>query len=216
MQVSKMIFRSVLAVTLLTLVGCSGTYYSAMESMGIHKRDIMVDRVEAAQKSQVDAQEQFASALDQFDSVIKLEETDLKIAYEELNSEYEQIVSAADDVSTRINKVESVADALFDEWTAELEMYKSASLRSSSKKQLNATKTRYAKMMSSMRKAEGSMEPVLATFQDNVLFLKHNLNAQAIGSLKGEFGTLKSDIDTLIKQMNTAITSSNSFIKELK
>ena len=201
---------------LLMLSSCSNAYYSAMEQVGIHKRDIMVDRVEDAQESQEDAQQQFASALEQFDSVIKLEDTDLKRAYEDLDSEYQGIVSAAEDVSMRIDKVESVADALFDEWTEELELYKNPSLKAKSKSQLVTTQRRYREMMSSMHRAEASMEPVLRTFQDNVLFLKHNLNAQAIGSLKGEFTSLKTDINALIKQMNVAIASSNTFVEGLK
>lgn len=205
----------VVVASLFMLTACASTYYDAMEKVGIHKRDIMVDRVEAAQESQKDAQEQFASALEQFDSVIKLEDTDLKRAYDALNYEYNAIEDAAQEVSMRINKVESVAEALFDEWNEELELYKSNDLRRASQKKMDATKRRYVDMMKSMRRAEASMEPVLLSFHDNVLFLKHNLNAQAIGSLKGEFGSLKNDIDKLIAQMNQAIASSDTFIKDL-
>ena len=48
---------------------------------------------------------------------------------------------------------------------------------------LNDTRKRYKQLMSSMRRAENSMEPVLVAFQDQVLVLKHNLNARAIGAL---------------------------------
>ena len=54
-----------LAIVLL-LGGCSSAYYGAMEKVGVHKRDIMVDRVEDARDSQAAAQEQFKSALEQF------------------------------------------------------------------------------------------------------------------------------------------------------
>ena len=46
--------------------------------------------------------------------------------------------------------------------------------------------------------------------------LKHNLNAQDIGSLRTEFSTLKGEIDGLIKSMNEAIQTSNQFIAEIK
>lgn len=71
-------------------------------------------------------------------------------------------------------------------------------------------------MLSTMRRSEESMQPVLRTFRDNVLFLKHNLNAQAIGSLKGEFATLEDDIAVLIREMNKSISESNKFIEELR
>ncbi len=196
--------------------GCSTAYYGAMEKVGIHKRDILVDRVEGARDAQSEAQEQFKSALEQFGAVIKIENTDLKTAYDKLNAEYEDSEKAAKNVSERINKVESVAEALFEEWEDELKLYKSADLRRSSQRKLQNTKTRYREMLASMRRAEESMTPVLRTFRDNVLFLKHNLNAQAIGSLRAEFSTLKGEIDGLIKNMNEAIKNSNRFIADIK
>lgn len=198
------------------LTACSTAYYGAMEKVGIHKRDIMVDRVEEARDSQADAQEQFKDALEQFGSVVQLKNTDLKKAYDKLNGEYEDSVEAAEEVSDRISSVEKVADDLFKEWKAEIGQYQNAEYRRTSQSQLNATKARYRDMLATMKKAEASMQPVLNTFRDNVLFLKHNLNAQAIGSLRSEFSSLSSDINRLIDSMNRSIASSNNFIANMK
>jgi Protein of unknown function (DUF2959) len=196
--------------------GCSKAYYGAMEKVGIHKRDILVDRVEGARDAQSEAQEQFKSALEQFGTVVHIKSSNLKKAYEKLNAEYEDSENAAKKVSERIDAVEAVAGALFDEWEDELKLYKSDDMRGSSKRKLQDTKTRYREMLSSMHRAEKSMGPVLLSFRDNVLFLKHNLNAQAIGSLQSEFSTLKGKIDGLIQNMNEAIKTSNKFIADIK
>lgn len=221
-MVKKMAAHQRLTVTALVFLmlfavgGCSTTYYHAMEKVGIHKRDIMVDRVEEARDSQAAAQEQFKSALQRFDAVIRLEETDLKKAYDSLNTEYESSREAAEKVSSRIAKVESIAEDLFSEWEAELAEYQNKELRRSSKEQLKRTEQRYREMVASMHQAEASMTPVLQIFKDNVLFLKHNLNAQAIGSLQSEFANLKGEIDILIRKMNSAIELSNKFIADVK
>jgi len=199
----------------LCICGCSRTYYAAMEQVGVHKRDILVDRVEGARDSQTDAQKQFKSALEQFNSVIQLKNTDLKQAYEKLNREYIKSEKAAAKVSERIDKVEDVSEALFDEWEDEIQLYTNKDLQRASKQQLRKTRSRYTKMLSSMHTAEASMTPVLRTFHDNVLFLKHNLNAQAIGSLQTEFSSLEKDIDNLIQKMNEAIGQSNAFIAQM-
>ena len=201
---------------LLTLAACSTVYYDTMEKVGYHKRDILVDRVEAARDAQKDAQQQFQSALDEFTSVIHLEESDLERAYENLNDEYEACESAAAAVSGRIEKVQSVADALFKEWQDELDLYQNRELKASSAKQLAQTRQRYQEMLKSMQQAERSMQPVLNTLRDNVLYLKHNLNAQAIGSLRGEFANLKADIARLIQRMNRSIEHSNDFIRNMQ
>tara|TARA_E500000331_G_scaffold348611_1_gene390474 strand:- start:1777 stop:2118 length:342 start_codon:yes stop_codon:yes gene_type:complete len=112
--------------------------------------------------------------------------------------------------------VESVADALFDEWTDELEEYSSQNLRRESERQLRDTRRRYSRLISSMRRAEDAIDPVLATLKDNVLFLKHNLNARAIASLKSELGTVNTDVNRLIDAMQKAIDESNSFIEDMR
>lgn len=200
----------------LLLSGCSTVYYGTMEKVGIHKRDILVDRVEDTRDSQEEAQEQFQSALEKFGSVVDIKDSNLKDAYESFNDEYEASRDAAEDVNERVDAVEEVAEDLFDEWEDEIEQYSKASLKRASTAQLKDTKRRYTKMIDSMHKAEKSMNPVLATFLDNVLFLKHNLNAQAIGSLKGEFGSLKNEISVLIKQMNKSISKSDEFIADMR
>ncbi len=211
-------FSQALAVSaaVLILAGCSSMYYSTMEKVGVHKRDILVDRVEAAQEAQSDAQEKFSSALEEFATVVNIGDSDLKQAYERFNAEFEGAEQAADRVSERIDKVASVAEALFREWEKELDLYSNASLRQASKVRLQETRQRYATMLASMHRAEESMAPVLDAFRDHVLFLKHNLNAQAIGALKFEFASLKKDIDALIREMNASIESSQRFIAEIQ
>lgn len=207
---------SLLATAAVILAGCASTYYSAMEKMGVHKRDILIDRVEAARDAQTEAQVQFKSALDRFSAVVNIGDSDLKTAYEKLNDEFERSEAAADNVSARIDKVDEVAEALFEEWEEELALYTSDKLRRASQRKLKDTRRRYDAMLASMRRAEKRMAPVLNTFRDNVLFLKHNLNAQSIGALKGEFSSLKKEIDGLIRTMNASIQSSEQFIAEIR
>ena len=201
---------------LLSLTACQSAYYAAWEKVGVEKRDILVDRVEDAKDSQEEAQQQFSSALEQFSQLINFDGGELQDVYENLKDQYEASKDSADRVSGHIDKVESVAEALFDEWQGELEKYTNESLRRDSQRKLKETQRRYNSLLSAMRKAESKMAPVLSALQDNVLYLKHNLNASAIGALQGEFGNIKKDIDQLIREMNSAIEQSNQFISSMK
>lgn len=208
--------RIIAPLLLVALAACESTYYNAMEGMGVHKRDILVDRIEDTQEAQREGQEQFKDALEQFRSVVNFDGGDLEEIYERLNDEYESSEAAADRIRDRIDSVESVAEALFDEWEDELEEYKNESFRRNSEKQLKDTRRRYEKLMRTMRGAEKTLDPVLDTFKDNVLYLKHNLNARAIASLKGELASVNDDVESLIKAMEVAIAESDSFISNLK
>ena len=44
------LFSAPLFAVTMALSGCQSAYYSAMESVGVHKRDILVDRVEEKKK----------------------------------------------------------------------------------------------------------------------------------------------------------------------
>ncbi|MEX1664223.1 DUF2959 domain-containing protein [Zhongshania arctica] len=200
----------------ISISGCESTYYNAMEKVGVHKRDILVDRVGEAKESQQDAQKQFKDALSEFRSVVSFDGGDLESHYNRLNSEFEDSEAAAKDLTSRIDKVESVAEALFDEWQDELKLYSNDRLRSDSATKLQATKRQYASLIKSMRRAEKSVDPVLNALRDNVLYLKHNLNASAIGALKGELAGIDRNVQQLLSAMETAINESDAFIKQLK
>ncbi|KAB0461054.1 DUF2959 domain-containing protein [Vibrio kanaloae] len=206
----------VIVLSIFTLTGCQSAYYSAMEQVGYHKRDIMVDRVEDAKESQQDAQEEFSSALEALSSLTNFSGGDLEDMYNQINDKYQDSEKAAQNVSDRIAAIEDVSDALFAEWQSELDLYTSDSLRSSSEQKLRDTKSSYQTMLSAMKRAEKKMDPVLNTLRDNTLYLKHNLNASAVGSLQGEFMSLEKDIAYAVKQMNTAIAESDKFLAQLK
>jgi len=206
----------VLLTAVISLTACETVVYDALEKVGYHKRDILIDRIDAAQASQTEGQEQFKSALEQFKSVINFDGGDLEVTYDQLNDEYEASVDAADEIHERIDSVKNVADALFDEWQEELEQYSNASLRRDSERQLKDTRRRYSKVLGAMRRAEKAIDPVLASLKDNTLYLKHNLNARAIASLKNELGTVDNDVNALLTAMQQAINESNAFIDELR
>ena len=210
--------RRIALMLLLTfgLTACQSAYYSTMERFGVPKRDILVSRITEAQEAQQDEQAQFRNALEQFRSVINFDGGELQQIYDRLDTEFQNSEAAAERIRSRMRSVEDVADALFDEWEDELALYTNQSLRQDSEQQLRATRERYTRLMQAMNRAEATLDPVLDSLRDNVLYLKHNLNARAIASIRGELDTINSDVDTLINAMQAAIAESDRFIAEMR
>lgn len=204
-----------LCAAILFLTGCQKTYYKTMEAFGYHKRDLLVERVEDARDAQESAKVQFQSALEKFSEVVDFRGGELEEKYKELKTELERSEANARAVKSHIDDVESVAKALFKEWESELNQYSNDNLRRSSEQKLNLTRQRYTQLISAMKRAEEKIGPVLAAFRDNVLFLKHNLNAQAIASLQNELVSVEADIGSLIKEMESSIEEANSFIEAM-
>lgn len=201
---------------ILMLTACTTMYLEGLEKVGIPKRDVMVYRVEKARDTQQETKEQFKSALEQFTAATNFSGGDLEATYNRLNDAYEASVSKAEEVRTRIADIESVSEALFTEWKQEITQYSSAALRQSSQRKLDTTQTHYHQLIASMKQAEAKIEPILRVFQDQVMFLKHNLNARAIASLKGELGTIQSDVSALITSMEKSINEANAFISTME
>ena len=198
------------------LSACSPMYLEGLEKVGTPKRDVMVYRVEKARDTQQETKEQFKSALEQFTAATHFSGGDLEDTYKQLNDAYEASVSKADEVKNRIADIESVSDALFTEWKQEIAQYSNASMKQNSQKKLDATQAHYQQLIKSMKQAEAKIQPILTVFHDQVMYLKHNLNARAIASLKGELGNIQSDVSNLIKKKKKSINEANAFISTME
>lgn len=213
---SQLVKLSILTFATFTLLACSNAYYNAMERLGYEKRDILVTRVERSRDAQTDAQETFRNALERYQSVIDTPNSELRAKYEEVLEVYDNSEEAAAKVRSRIEDVENVAEDLFDEWEDELDRYTNQDLRSSSERQLEQTRSQYQRLIERMRQAEERMDPVLRAFEDQMLYLRHNLNAQSIGALEGELARIRDDVETLLRNMEASIAASESFIQQLR
>ncbi|MEZ6243172.1 MAG: DUF2959 domain-containing protein [Phycisphaerales bacterium] len=192
---------------------CSGI--ALREKLGFPKREQLVNRVEETRDAQEAAKTQFATTLEELQSLTGADAGDLEKIYDRLRHELDRSESRADAVREKIDSVERVGKALFKEWEDELDDYQSSELRRASAEQLEDTRQRYEELTRAMRRAESKMDPVLAAFADQVLFLKHNLNARAIASLDRTVADLEGEIATLIADMEASIAEANAFIVEM-
>jgi ElaB/YqjD/DUF883 family membrane-anchored ribosome-binding protein len=195
---------------------CRSAYYSTMETFGHEKRDILVDRVEDGKESQADAQEQFQTTLERFRSITGVELGELEDRYEDFQSSYEDCEDEAEEVRDRIESIETVAKDLFREWESEIDEIHSADLQRRSRDSLAQTSKRYEQLIAAMHRAADKMDPVLVAFKDQVLFLKHNLNARAISALDETVEGIESDVERLIAEMQASIREADVFIGSLQ
>lgn len=212
----KYSIRFFIVIFAVFLTACSTMYYSGLEKIGIPKRDVLVYRVEKARDTQEETREQFKSALEQFSAATNFKGGDLEGIYKKLNSEYEASVNKAKEVRSRIEDIESVSAALFREWEQEITQYSNLALKRSSQDRLTETRSYYKQLIAAMKNAESRIQPVLTVFNDQVMYLKHNLNARAIASLKGELKTLQSNVSTLVAAMEKSINEANTFISNME
>ncbi len=208
--------RAFLLVPLLALTACNSIYYAAWEKLGWEKRDLLVSAVKKARGEQKDAGEEFQDAMTQLKKLSGFHGGNLESAYTKFKAEYEDCEAQANKVRSQVREVDTVARDLFREWERETRQYENASLAADSRRRLEETRSRFEQLSSSLHSAESTMDPVLRQFRDQVLYLKHNLNAAAIGSLRGTADNIQADIQRLLEQMNRSIAEADRFISAMK
>lgn len=208
--------RVAIAVVALALNACATVQYSALEKIGIEKRDILVDRVEDARDAQDETREELVTAYEALSELIDHDGGELEKRYKALDRAVERSEDARDDLDDRLSSIDRVSGDLFDEWQDELKLYSSDALRQDQTKKLAAARRQYAAMRQRMQAARERVDPVMSVLQDNRLFLKHSLNAQALNALRGQAGAIDADVEALIRDMQTAIDEANAFIANMR
>ncbi|MBT8093050.1 MAG: DUF2959 domain-containing protein [Gammaproteobacteria bacterium] len=200
----------------IALVGCASVQYSALEKVGIHKRDILVDSVEDARDAQSETQQHLVTAYEELSALIGYEGGELEKQYKRLSKEVEKSSETIEELDDHLVDIDRVSEDLFEEWEAELALYNSAALRSDQERKLAAARKQFASMRTRMQTARSRVDPVMAVLGDNVLYLKHSLNAQALAALKGQATLLETQIDVLIRDMQVAIEEADAFIGRMR
>lgn len=206
-----------------TLVSCANPVtkavnkakYRAWETVGVEKRDLFKREVNNVKEEQEETSEAFQDALTQLKEIYHVEGGNLEREQRKLSSAYDNASERAQEVHGSIQKVNKVATDLFVEWKEEIAQMKSSDLRARSSKQLSETKKRFGELHEKLLRSEKKINPVLTRLQDQVLFLKHNLNAQAIAGLKVEGARIETEISNLMKDMESSNKEAEEFIKTL-
>ena len=121
------------------------------------------------------------------------------------------------DVGARVKKDQPLAELDPEDVRLQLEATRAQVAAAEANLQLaRAERDRYKTLLERMRAAERRIEPVLSVLRDQVLFLKHNLNARAISALQGEYRTLQGNVDQLLRDMQRAIDEADTFVRNLQ
>jgi chromosome segregation ATPase len=216
MNTARLLLAAALAAAVVPATGCSSMKYSFWEMFGKEKRDLLKSDLTGLVDDQNDAKKKFGTALDRVKALTHFQGGDLEAEYEKLKSAHEDAASSAKAIDSRISDIETVANDLFEEWKKEDDQMQTASLKADSESKLAETKSRYDAMHTSMVSSRRAMDPALTLLNDQVLYLKHNLNAAAIGSLGNSMADVEKSIASLQASIETSIREAQGFIETMK
>lgn len=204
------------ALSLFFLCSCTTVYYKSWELLGREKRDLLSSNIESLKGEQEDAKEEFSDVLERMRSEYVGEKQSLAETYSDFKSDYDDIKDEVDDVTSRLNRIDGLAKALFKEWLVEANEFDSREYRRKSLAKRGETMRSFNKYMKSTRALEAGMNQSLKSLQDEVVFLKHNLNSQIVSQFNVKLATLEKDMEKIIGKIEKSIEGTDSYIKEIR
>jgi hypothetical protein len=154
--------------------------------------------------------------MDVYNALMADEAKDRKKLYNSLQKEMENTEKRRATIGEVAATMSAEADTLFKQWTDSAAAIENADLRKKSEERLAATKASYAEIGTVGQKASDLYGPFMKDLQDQVTFLGHDLNAEAVASLKPEAAKINEAASKLIQSIDDTITTANTNIGALR
>lgn len=212
-----LLLPALLIGTMSVLAACQTTpYYKALETVGIKKRDLLIDRAEDVQKSEREASKAFVGAVTVYRETSDADPRNIEGAYRRLESAYEKSRARAGDVEQDIDTLRTVAGDMFTEWESELKLFQDPDIRAASAADLERTRAEFAQLERVLGESVQAMEPALFTLRDRVLYLKHNQTPAAAQALRAQQPKLVEDVRSADAEIRRAIEAADRFLTRLR
>ena len=200
----------------LTAVLLSTAVSAPAQEAGVKQVEQLTNKFGSTVEAITDARAQLVKTMDVYNSIFSEVAKDRKSLYKKLQNEMDTMVKRRGEISTRAEQTRIEADNLFVSWGNSLSGITDPDLRKRSEERLAKTKARYADIQATGRQADDAYAPVMKKLQDQVAYLGHDLNAEAVGSLKGDAAKLTGQVDELKKRIDDLVGSINKNIDALR
>jgi hypothetical protein len=205
-------WRGVAVLAVLALAATAG----AQSDEGVKQVERLVKASGNTVKAVADTKLQLVKTLDIYNALMADDAKDRKKLYNSLQKEMENTEKRRATIGEVAATMSAEADTLFKQWTDSAAAIENADLRKKSEERLAATKASYAEIGTVGQKASDLYGPFMKDLQDQVTFLGHDLNAEAVASLKPEAAKINEAASKLIQSIDDTITTANTNIGALR
>jgi hypothetical protein len=213
--VTKMgIIRAVAVGTVAALVGT--TAVRAQQDAGVKQVEQLVKKSGSTVQAIAETKLQLQKTMDVYNSLMSTDEKNMKGNYKKLQQEMDATAKKRADIKLRADEMNAEAQTLFKSWGDSAAAIQSADLRQRSQERLDKTKASFAEIGTVGQKAVDLYDPFMKALQDQVTYLGHDLNTQAVQSLQADAAKMNEKAQTLMKSIDDTISVANKNITDLR
>jgi hypothetical protein len=192
------------------------TLATAQSNEGVKQTERLIKASGNTVKAIGETKVQLMKTMDVYNALMADDATDRKKLYKSVQKEMDNTEKRRMKITEEAAKMKSEADTLFAQWAESAAAIENPDLRKRSEDRLEATKASYAEIEAVGQKAADLYPPFMKDLQDQITYLGHDLNAEAVASLKPEVAKLNEKAQALVRSLDDTIGTANQKISALR
>ncbi|MBK7876030.1 MAG: DUF2959 family protein [Planctomycetes bacterium] len=183
-------------------------------SQSLRQVDDLLSHIERMQVETLVAKEKSHAALDALKTLTAPTFAgDPGAAYTQFVKAIEQSESQARTISVNIYPMKEAAEAMFQQWTVDLESFGNSRLRSRSAMRMEETRTRYQNVLSTATAVRVAYDAYNSDLRDHALFLGHDFNSAAVQTIAGDVAAMSDQVAELDQRFQACVEASKGYIE---
>ena len=184
---NSLLVGSLVALGATGLVACqSNGYASSLALDGAESQRDLGHSVTSVLEAQMESQSEFDEAFQLLLQLQRAPQEDVVDLYAEFQKQVDSCARNVERVDQGILTVEQNATELFASWEADLGQFSSPTMRERSQARMGQAQDSLQRLLDQLRNGRGSMDAILRTQRDFVLYFNHNLSPNSIATLESE------------------------------
>lgn len=175
-----------------------------------------IKKIERADKEMNEARKQVGKALEAYGTLLGEQEEHRRSAYKDLVKALERCEEMSKELRERREDMDKQAEKFFKDWKKSLKDIKSSDLESRSERRLEDTRERYRRVSDRWREMRERYQPVTSRLEDQVVYLGHDLNADATSSLEQDAREVQAEADALFRAMDEFEAEAQGYVSSLQ
>jgi hypothetical protein len=180
----------------------------------VQRVDDLLARIERVQVDSVVSKEAAQASLDELAALCASDFSgNAKQSYSKLLEKMDLSEKQAHRLRDSVEPMRQSAEAVFRQWTTDLQAFGSSRMRQRSQTRLDETQSRYQAVFASSQSALIAYEAFNNDMRDRALFLGHDLNASAVAELSGDIQSLQEEVHALDVRLDAIATAARSYVE---
>jgi Protein of unknown function (DUF2959) len=172
--------------------------------------------VEGTVKAIGESRAQLQKTVATYNSITEMTATDLKGAYKDLNKDVEGSEKKVVEGRPKVDEMNTAAEGYFAAWKASAAAISDPDLRKRSEERLADAQARFAKIAVAGKDARQSFDTLMTDVKDQSTFLGHDLNANAIATLKPNAAKFNDRANTVFTKVDGVTKMFEEYIASMK